>query len=311
MILLELFIYIFSFILIWFGAGLIVSSVDRFSHKLRLSSFIVSFVVLGLLTSTPELAVGLTAVSEHQPEIFAGNLLGGIPVIFLFVIPILAILGKGIAVKHDLDGRTLAATLVTILAPSVLLLDKKLSMIEGVILLLLYVILLIIIQSKHGFFDMKKNILEIKAYSYKDMLKLIIGIGIIFAASQQIVAKTEYFSALLKLSPFYISLIGLSLGTNIPELSLAIRSVFFGKKDIAFGDYLGSAAANTFLFGLLTLLYGGEVVTSNNFTVTFIFVALSLMLFYLFSRSKNAISRREGFILLFTYLSFVVAEYIQ
>jgi len=46
----------------------------------------------------------------------------------------------------------------------------------------------------------------------------------------------------------------LSVGTNLLELSITITSIWKKHKEVAFGDYLGSAAANTFLFGVLTLM---------------------------------------------------------
>lgn len=309
MLVANILLYIGSFIFIWFGSGLVVSSVDRFSKKLNLSSFAVSFIILGLLTSTPEFAVGLTAVAEQKPEIFVGNLIGGIPVIFLFVIPILAILGNGIKINHDFSLRNLLITLGVIVAPSVFMLDKKMSSIEGIILILLYIVLIFIVEKKHGFFD-KSNVqaMNIKAYSYKDLVRILLGIGIMFVASQIIVDKTMYFSEILNIPAFYISLIVLSLGTNLPELSLAIRSVVSGKKDIAFGDYMGSAAANTLLFGIFTLLSGGEVLSVNNFFTTFLFVAGGLILFCLFSRSNNSLSKGAGFALFMLYIVFALFQ---
>ena len=197
-----------------------------------------------------------------------------------------------------------------ILAPSIIILDKKVSTWEGIYLIGLYLFLLYVIERKHGLFDKADNkILNIKAYSYKDIVKILGGMAIVFVTSNIIVDETLSISNILSVPPFYMSLVALSLGTNLPELSLAIRSVISGKKDVAFGDYLGSATANTFLFGIFTLLSNGEVVTSNNFIVTFIFIALGLTLFYFFSRSNSNISRREGFILLTLYIIFILVEH--
>lgn len=304
MLFISLTVYVLSFIAIWVGAGLIVSSVDRFSKKLRLSSFAVSFVILGLLTSTPEFAVGLTAVAENNPQIFIGNLVGGIPVIFLFIIPILAIFGNGLKLNHDFSAKYLLLCLGVIAAPSVFLLDKKMSSIEGVILILLYIVLILFIERKHGFLDKNNTrVVHIKAYSYWDLIKILLGIGIVFVASELIVEKTLYFSDILNISSFYISLIVLSFGTNLPELSLAIRSIAYGKKDIAFGDYMGSAAANTLLFGIFTLLSLEEVSTEGSFLIIFTFVVGGLVVFYLLSQSRT-ISRRAGLILFALYLLF-------
>ena len=64
MVFANLLIYIVSFAAILFGAGLILSSADRFSKRLRVSSFAFSFFVLGILTSIPEFGIGMNAIAE-------------------------------------------------------------------------------------------------------------------------------------------------------------------------------------------------------------------------------------------------------
>ncbi len=307
--LIHIIFYLCAFLFIWLGSGLIVSSLDKFSKRLRLSAFTVSFVILGLLTSIPEFAVGLTAINAGDPEIFVGNLLGGIPVIFLLIIPLLAIIGNGIELKHELDTKKMLATLGVILAPTLLVLDKRVSNPEGAILVIMYCMLLFIVQRKRGIFEIENTqLFNRKVYSPKDIVKLLGGIILVFISSHVIVDQTLYFSQVFNISAFFISLLILSFGTNLPELSLAIRSVVLGKKDVAFGDYMGSAAVNTLLFGIFTLLNHGEVLTVNNFFTTFLFIFLALVLFFLFARSKNFISRKEGFILLLVYIGFLFIE---
>ena len=166
MILINLLLYIISFISIWLGAGLIVSATSKFSKKLKLSPFAFSFVFLGILTSTPEFSVGLQAVANHDPEIFVGNLLGGIVVLFLVVIPLLAIVGNGISLKHELDNKMLLATMGVIIAPSIFILDKKVTNPEGVILIALYLILVFFIQKRNGIFSKdNEQLLNAKSYS--------------------------------------------------------------------------------------------------------------------------------------------------
>lgn len=305
----SIILYVISFVAIWWGAGLIINSIDKIARRLRLSSFAISFFVLGILTSIPEMAVSIRAVSEHNPEIFVGTLLGGVVVIFLLIIPVLAILGKGIKINHDLDKRTLATALGIMVLPSLAVADRRVTNFEGLILVASYLGLFFVIQRKHGIFDSEKvEVLHIKAYSFLDIVKVVVGVGIVFLSSSFIVDKTIVFSQMLHVPAFYISLVALSLGTNLPELSLAIRAVLSGKKEIAFGDYLGSASANTLLFGFFTLVNDGEVLTVNNFIATFVFIVLGLGLFYKFSQSKKDISAKEGAVLLAVYISFVVFE---
>ena len=252
------FIYLISFIVIWFGSGLIISSTSKFSEKLKLSPFVFSFLFLGILTSTPEFSIGLQSIADHDPEIFVGNLLGGIAVIFLLIIPLLAIFGNGINLKKELNNTSLLASIGVILAPAIAVLDGSVSLLEGIILIGIYLLLILHIERKHGIFDQENSkLLNVKSYSYKDILKVIAGIVLVFVSSALIVDKTLIFSEIFNISTFYVSLLIVSIGTNLPELSLAVRSITVRKKDIAMGDYVGSAAANTFLFVMFTVLNGG------------------------------------------------------
>ena len=302
-------LYLISFVAIWFGAGLIIKSIDTIARKLKLSTFAISFFVLGLLTSIPETAVSFNAISEGNPEIFVGTLLGGVVVIFLFIIPILAILGKGITINTQISRRNLLTALAVIAAPSFMVIDQRVTNFEGLLLIIFYLILFYIIQRKHGIFETRESqVLSLKAYSFIDLIKVALGIGIVFISSDYIVDQTITYSQVFNIPAYYISLIVLSLGTNLPELSLAVRAILSGKKDIAFGDYLGSASANTLLFGFFTLLNDGEVLTVNGFLVTFLFIAAGLGLFYYFAKSGRNISTREGKILLGLYIVFVAYE---
>src|SRR3990167_1343263 len=142
----DLAIYITSFFVIWAGSGLIVSAVSKLSQRLHVPAFLVSFVVLGILTSTPEMAVGLSAVSSGTPSIFVGNLLGGIPVIFLLIIPLLAILGRGIKLNHGLGQNSILLALAIAVAPFVAVLDHEVNNQEGVILIGAYFVVVLLLH---------------------------------------------------------------------------------------------------------------------------------------------------------------------
>ncbi|OGK24353.1 hypothetical protein A3C25_00665 [Candidatus Roizmanbacteria bacterium RIFCSPHIGHO2_02_FULL_38_11] len=305
----QLFFYVFAFLLIWFGSGMIVTSVDRLAHKLNLSSFVVSFFLLGILTSVPEISVGVNSLIDKKPEIFVGNLIGGIVVIFLLIIPLLALLGDGVKLVHQLEKDNLIFALVVIAAPSMFALDGTISLAEGLFSILLYADLVYIVEKRKGLLErIKDNLVHNKNHIVNDLIKIVLGVGTVFVASRYIVDETIYFSNLFQVSPFLISLIVVSLGTNLPELSLVIRALLLKKKEVALGDYLGSAAANTVIFGGLILANGASTVVPNHFLQTFIFIVGGLLIFYIFSRSKNDISREEGLVLLLGYLLFLFVE---
>ncbi|MBI4226028.1 sodium:calcium antiporter [Candidatus Roizmanbacteria bacterium] len=307
----QIFFYIFAFLLIWIAAGVIVTSVDRLAHKLNLSSFAISFFLLGILTSVPEISVGINSLIDKKPEIFVGNLIGGVVVIFLLVIPLLAVFGGGVRLTHQMGRDKLLFALVVIVAPSVFTLDGRISFTEGLFMIFHYAFLVFVIEKRKGLLEqIKDKFIQNKDHIANDFIKILAGVIVVFVASKYVVDTTIYFSNFFHISSFLISLIVVSIGTNLPELSLVVRSLMMRKKEVAFGDYLGSAAANTLIFGAMVLLNKGDVVVPNNFLQTFIFITGGLLLFYIFSRSKNDISREEGLVLLLGYVMFLIFEVI-
>lgn len=309
MLIISVILYFLSFFILWFGAGLIIKGVDELSKKISLSSFSVSFFVLGLLTSVPEFALGINSILLEDPEIFVGNLIGGGVTLLLLVIPFLSIINNGIKINHQLDEKNLIFSLLVVIAPVFFIADNLVTRTEGVFLIIIYLILVYFVEKKKGLFEritdeLKNN----KTHLFEDLIKILIGIIVVFLSSRFLVEKTVYFSSLLKIPLFLVSFLILPFGTNLPEISLAIRSIFAKKSEIAFGDYLGSAAANSFIFGFLTLLNGKRINVSRYSMITLILMLFSFFLFYLFSRSKNDISKDEARILLLTYLFFVLVE---
>lgn len=286
-----------------------MTSVDRLAHKLNLSSFAVSFFLLGILTSIPEISVGISSVIDKKPEIFVGNLIGGVVVIFLLIIPVLALFGGGVKLTHQMEQDKLLFALVVILAPGIFSLDGRISLSEGIFSIFHYAFLVYVIEKRKGLMErIKEKFLANKNQIMTDLIKVVVGVIAVFVASKFIVDTTILLSNIFGISTFLIGLVIISLGTNLPELSLVIRSLVLQKKEVAFGDYLGSAAANTVIFGSMRLLNRGDVILPNHFFRTFIFILIGLILFYIFSRSKNDISRIEGFVLLSIYILFLVVE---
>ncbi|KKQ75855.1 MAG: Na+/Ca+ antiporter, CaCA family [Candidatus Woesebacteria bacterium GW2011_GWB1_38_5b] len=295
-------IYIISFLAIWMGSQKIVSSIDKIARRAKISSFILSFVVLGLATSVPELAVGITAISQGKPDIFVGNLLGGISIIFLFIIPLLAILANGVAFNSNINHHKLLLCLFIAVTPLLFLLDKSLTQNEALLEIGFYVLAFMLIKQKAS---LPRGKLQFK---FRDLAWAMAGLLTVYISANVLVEKTIEFAEIFSITPFLISLVIVSFGTNLPELFVAIQAVILRKKDVALGDYAGSALANVLFMGLFTFLLGGNLYIDRNFTPTLILISLGLLLFYYFASSKNSISRKEGFVLLGFYSVFVTSQ---
>jgi cation:H+ antiporter len=296
-----------SFILLWIGAGIAVQAISKISHSLRMSSFFVSFFVLGLFTSITEIMVGINALLADMPAIFVGNLIGSSMVIFLLVIPLLAIFSNGIHLNHAFTFKDLVTAVLVVGFPALLTLDGRVSLIDVLICFTLY-FYFVFIQEKKSQSIGKLVLVNLgRSTIYTSLGKILIAIMLVFFGSEILVNQTSSLASLLGVSPYIISILVISLGTNIPELSIALRAVLSKKKDIAFGNYVGSATLNTLELGVLGLLSNKPIQAAGSSYSMIIFI-IGLLLFLYYGRSKYTISRGEGFGLLACYLLFVFFE---
>lgn len=309
----DIALYISAFLLIWVGSGLTVKSIENIAKRLKLNTFVVSFVILGVFTSLPEIFLAINSTIDGEPEVSAGNLLGGIIVLFLLLIPLIAIAGKGAKIIKDIGKTKLLMSLIVIALPSIFLVDRFVGFIEGLIFLAAYSSLIFFVEKKEESPKLetkKTKPRKTRGFSWKVSFgKLVLGSVLIFISSNIILDNTLKLAEALHVSPFLISLFLISIGTNLPEFTVGIRSILMHDKNLALGNYVGSAAANTLLFGFLTLINSnGIFIQDTKITLTLILIVISLVVFYLFTVSKKILSRREGAILLLFYIIFCVLE---
>lgn len=308
----QIIIFLICSLVVWWGAGLVVSSVASLAQSFKISAFTLSFFVLGILTSLPELTIGINALYRNEAPIMVGNLVGATLVVFLLVIPLLAITGGNVRLPKVLHRPQLILSLLTILTPAILIADRSLHLWEGVLAVALYLTLFIILSHRESLYEKILAKLRSTRHVLRYWLpKIILGMTLVSIASSYMVSAAEYFAKTLEWSPFLVGLLIVSLGTNIPELSLVVRAAFSRKTEVALADYIGSAAANTLLIGVFSIASHGSIILPNHASVRILILLVALVLFYVFIRSKSVLSRREGLVLLLIYAIFVMLEISQ
>lgn len=308
----HLLIILAAFILVWFSAGLVVDTIASMARRLNLTPFSFSFFFLGLFTSITELMIGLNALSEREPTIFVGNLLGGTVVLFGFVLPLLALLTGGIRFKKELSTTQLGLTLLYICLPAIAIADGKVTISEALVTLAGYPLIWLLIKiRKQSVLQSMFNQLTHKRFSMPNKAwQMFAGVAMLVVASHLLVQQTLWLSNTFQTTPFLISLLILSIGSNLPELVVAFQAALKGKTEVAYGSYLGSAVANTFFFGLLTLLHRQTIFVYDGLSLLFPSILLLSVLFYFFLRSEKGLSRVEGFTLLLVYAAYLTGEWL-
>ncbi|QQS23269.1 sodium:calcium antiporter [bacterium] len=316
-LLVHILLFLLSASIIWFFAGLLIESVNNVARRFNQSGFTVAFFVLGFLTSISEISVMVNSTINGTPQVSAGNLVGASFVIILLVIPVVAIVGKDIQLRRTIKRRNLALALITILLPPLLMLDGSVSLREGLICIMFFATLLYLIRSDSRdkvpkiIKEVEQELIDSRKSTAVDIVKIIVGAVFIFVAGHLLVEEAVFLANFLSVPVSIIGLLVLSVGTNIPELVIAVRSILKKRKDIAFGDYLGSSVANVFVFGLLPVLNGRFSVEPTEFIATAALMLVGFTMFYFFAKSQNKISRKEGLVLVSIYVMFVVIQTIN
>lgn len=309
-------LFLASAFVIWFFAGLLVESIDRVAKRFNQTGFTVAFFVLGFLTSISEISVMVNATINKTPQISAGNLSGASLVVLLGIVPLLAVVGKGISITHTITRKEMAWALAGIALPTLFLLDGEVTVREGVMCLLAYGTLLYFIRKYNNRHSVGRVLTEVgeeltpgPRATVHDIIRIVGGAIFIFIAGHFLVEETAFFSVALGVPSSILGLLLLSIGTNVPELTIAVRSVLKKRVDIAFGDYLGSALTNTLIFGFLAIVNGRFLIAeSNQFFYTAVLMLFGFTGFYKFAVSSRKLSRKEGWLLLCLYGIFIVIE---
>ena len=136
--LVHLLIFIVSIGIVWFFADVLIQAVSRISRRYCKSGFFTAFFILGFLTSISELSVAVNAHAALVPGVSVGNLIGASFVLLLFIVPMLALLGKGIRLNAAASKGTLALMLGAIGLPALLVIDGTVTRTEGLLAILIY-----------------------------------------------------------------------------------------------------------------------------------------------------------------------------
>lgn len=303
----QISILIASGIVLTGAANVVVKESSSLAKKLGFSSFTIGFLLLGVLTSTPELFVAMQAAIEGIPELAVGNLLGGSILLLSLVMGIVSILLGRVSLDHQLSTGDLWAMMGVIAAPITVLWDERLTRPEGLFLVGVYGLHAFILNR-----DDKKSHRKSKSLVKglgRHLFVFVLGIGAMFMSSRLIVTSAEVIMGLFSIAPIVFGLFFLSLGTNLPEIALAYESIRHRRREIAFGDFLGSSAANTLILGILGVI--APFTGGNGRLVGALLLLGSITIYFLWAISSGrTISRKEGIGLLVFYLLFVGYELI-
>jgi cation:H+ antiporter len=289
--------------------GLIIRSFSIIAQKAKLSrTFIILFIV-GFASAIPEIFIGINSAILNQPEIGIGNAIGTGIVLVSFVAGIVALYNKGFKTNKVFTKGNLIFISLTTLAFIVLGMDGFYSRLDGVILILTYVVYLILLSYY-------KNQFEVKSFSkiktkqlLLNVLIAVVGLVITFLASYLLNLKAGELAKISFMPEFFIGLMLLAPLSGIPELIYEFQLHKRSLTELSLGEIFTSLVTNTTLtIGIIILISPLTISNPTFFYFTGLYMCILLVMFNIYIRTKNELSWKEGMILIFSYIIFMLSS---
>ena len=305
------FIGILLFILVQ-SAEYVEDAFVYLARKLKINEFFVGFGILGIVTSLPEIAIAISSSSE-APELSIGNLLGATLILLTLIIGGSILKYGNLSFKGKFGEYEIMISLLGIALIVGLLLDKNLSISDGIVLMSAYSTYLFYISLKFKNHRHSRKAKVLASTVLGKFVKAAFSVVILLVASSLLVDVSIELAGLLKVSESLIGLFVVAIGTNIPEITLLLTSsrTETSSKNLIVGNFIGSASANVGIAGFLAIMSGGFEFT-NFITIIPVCVLLTftVALFMWFSWSGKEITKLEARLLIAVYFAFIISETI-
>ncbi len=308
-----------GFALLIKGADFFVEGASSLARKLRIPSLVVGLTIVALGTSSPELAVSISASLNGQNSMAVSNVIGSNVFNLLGVLGICALIIP-LGVTKDILRRDYPVSIFTsLLFLGMLLLfgaSGEITRWEALLLIVLmfgYLAWTVVSAMKNrGSSDENQ---QAKPFVWWKCAAFIIGgaAGIIFGGSLVV----DHASALGKAASMSDSLVGLTIcavGTSLPELVTSIAACKKGENDMAIGNVVGSNILNILCILGISGAISPITVTGADLSGTLVdfgFYVVVCLMAYVFCLTQKKITRAEGGILVGLYLLYMAYAIVR
>ncbi|MDD5092138.1 MAG: calcium/sodium antiporter [Candidatus Wallbacteria bacterium] len=140
------------------------------------------------------------------------------------------------------------------------------------------------------------------------VFSLAVGIGLLYFGAECLVRGSVSAAKRFGISPLFIGLTVVAMGTSLPEFFVSVMAALSGKSDISVGNIVGSNIANIGLVLGLSALFSPIVVQRSLLKMDLPFqITVSVM--FLLLISDRSLSRPEGLILLAGFIVYFVMAF--
>ena len=304
-----LLILFFSFLLIK-ASDILLVNLTSIARRTKLGQFAITSFLLALATSLPEFFVGVAAALADKPNLSLGNIIGANIANLSLVIGGAALFSGAVIVRGNFLRRDVFYAFLAGAAPMLLLIDKNLSRVDGLILLTLYGFYQFMVFTEGKQEKLAEE--QEKFTPRKELGWTFLGVALLLFSADMIVRVASKVALIFNIPLLLVGLFVLAIGTTLPELTFSLRAVKKHQPTMVFGNLLGSIVANsTLVIGVVSLISPIRIQAFSEYLLATLAFVLIFGAFYFFTRTKHRLERWEGAFLLGFYLAFLLSEFIH
>jgi cation:H+ antiporter len=292
----------------------LVDGAKNFALRIGITPFVVGLTIIAFGSSAPEVFTSI--VSVDNPEIIIGNIVGsnivniGLAIgMAAMLVPIACVYRS---IRFELISMLAAVSLVALLS-----LNGYLSFFDGVLLtslIFVFVALVYYVKKKKR----KDVVPDVPALPKKEdvperdpklsvsIAKMAAGLIMVFVGATFFVDGAVELTFMFGVSELLVGLLVVAVGTSLPEFCICLVAARKGENELVISNIVGSVIFNSFFaLGVGALLVSVPI---NESLLVFHIPVMILMcaVLFLMIRTRNAVSRPMGVLLVTMYVSYVL-----
>jgi cation:H+ antiporter len=298
-----------GFALLIGGSEFLVRGSSALALRWGLTPFVVGLTVVALGTSSPEFAVSVKAALSADHGVALGNILGSNICNVGLILGLAAIIHP-LSVERKLIRQEIPLLLVVSVFFGVVVLNKELSRVEGIIFLTAAIVYLFFIAKQSRKTVIRGNTVKPAALPltvlplWKCAVFIAGGLVLLVIGSRFLVHGAVAIAEKAGLPQAVIGLTIVAVGTSLPELATSLVAALKGEVDIAVGNVVGSNIFNILVIGGAAAVINPINAEELHILDFAVMIALVLALFP-FLRTGFRLSRGEGAVLTAGYAGYV------
>ena len=321
MTLLNIGFIIIGVVLVIWGADRLTEGASNMARGLRVPEIVIGLTIVAAGTSAPELFVSLVSAIKGTSDLAVGNVIGSNIFNTLLIVGCSAAVAPiAVApntVKKDIPCAIGASLLMFILCfddmSSPHLWGNQISRQDGLILLvgflafMFYTFRMAISSGEMKWREEELGIERPKEpleFSWINLGWILLGLACLIGGSHLFVDGATYMAHRFGIRQSVVGLTIVAGGTSLPELATSVVAAYKGRAALAIGNVIGSNVFNVLLIvGITAVVHPMRIMGITIVDLMMMLISIGLM--WLFAVTKYYVSRREGWLLIFTFVAYM------